>query len=123
MVITIGKKEYEVRFGLGFLRALNEKYFRGTTNGMKFGIGLESRLPFLLDEDPLVLSEFLYEGCGHLKERPKQGEIDSYVENHENIAELFAEVIDELKKGNATSKKTLAMTEALEAEKAKGADE
>lgn len=115
MVITCGNKEYEVRFGLGFLRELNKKYFEslklGNGREMILGIGLESRIPFILEEDPLELSDFLYFGTRHLKNAPKQEEIDEYIENCEDLHGLFWEVIGELKKANATSKKVISLIE------------
>lgn len=116
MTITINETDYEVIFGMAFVRALDEKYYVATNNGAKFGAGLETTLPFLLSGDMVTLSDYLYLGTGTEKKRPTQKEIDGYIDQVEDIDALFEEVIQALKKQNATKKKMLAMTSAIEAE-------
>lgn len=113
MNIEINGTDYEVRFGIAFVRALDERYHTDGKNGSTFGLGLESTLPFVLTGDAVKLSEVIHTGTAHLKKRPTTAQVDDYVDSHENIDELFAEVIDELKKQNATRKKATALAEAM----------
>lgn len=113
MNLEINGTDYEVRFGLAFVRALDERYHTDGKNGATFGLGLESTLPFVLTGDALKLSEILYTGTVHLKKRPTSAQVDDYVDAHEDIDELFAEVIAELKKQNATRRKATALAEAI----------
>lgn len=114
MVITINGNDYKINFGIAFIRKLDEKYFVKNQSGVKFGTGLETKIPMLLTNDVLTLSEFLYTGTCTEEKRPTQKEIDQYVDEVEDIEALFDEVVDELKKHNATKLKMKEITEMLE---------
>lgn len=102
MVMTINGTDYQINFGVGFLRALDEKYYTETKTGIKFGMGLEVKLPMLMANDTVTLSEFLYMGTCAEKKRPSQHEVDEYIDTVDDIEDLFEKVVDELKKHNAT---------------------
>lgn len=119
MVITINGTDYPITFGVGFLRALDEKYYTETKTGVKFGMGLEVKLPMLLANDVITLSEFLYLGTCAEKKRPSPNEVDEYIDTVNDIEHLFEEVVDELKKHNATKLAvTKMLTDLKEAEEA-----
>jgi hypothetical protein len=105
--------EYEVHFGIKFIRELDKKYEIEREN-MKFGAGLEMIVPLLLGYDATKLSEVLYLSTCTEKKRPNQESVDEYVENHEDIEKLFEEVMDELKNSNATRLKVKDLMEGLE---------
>ena len=109
MVININGKEYEIRFGIGFVRSLDKKYFTKGVAGTEFGVGLETRIPMLLAGDAVVLSELLYEGTCHLKSRPSTKDVDEYIDSVDDIDAFFDDVLEELKKQNATRKKVTAI--------------
>lgn len=113
MVMEIKGTEYEVRFGIKFIRELDKKYEIEREN-MKFGAGLEMIVPLLLGYDATKLSEVLYLSTCTEKKRPNQESVDEYVENHEDIEKLFEEVMDELKNSNATRLKVKDLMEGLE---------
>ena len=104
MVINIKDKEYEVRFGIRFIRELDKANVI-STNHVKFGAGLELKAPQLFGHDVVALSDVIYTGTVTEKSRPTPNQIDDYVENHEDIEKLFDEVIEELKKSNASKLK------------------
>lgn len=114
MVITISGNDYGVKFGVAFVRQLDEKYFVKSQSGVKFGTGLETKVPMLLTGDAITLSEFLYLGTCTEAKRPTQKEVDNYVDEAEDIEGLFDTVVDELKKHNATRLKMQELTEALD---------
>lgn len=114
MILTINEKEYEVYFGLAFVRALDEKYSTPGAGGAKFGIGLETYVSKLFAGDTIALAEILYAGTASEKSRPTQKLIDQYIDEHEDIDALFDEVIEALKKQNATKRRTLRTLENLE---------
>jgi len=101
MVLTINSKEYELNFGIGFLRETDKKYFVEKA-GIKFGASMDLKIPYLLAGDTVTLSDVLYAATHALKSRPAQKDIDTYIDSAEDIEALFEEVVDELKKSNAT---------------------
>lgn len=113
MVMEIKGTEYEVHFGIKFIRELDKKYEVEREN-MKFGAGLEIMVPLLMGYDTTKLSEILYLSTCTEKKRPNQESVDEYVENHEDIEKLFAEVLEELKNSNATRLKVKNLMEDLE---------
>ena len=119
MVITIKDTDYEVHFGIAFVRKMDEKYFVKSQSGVKFGTGLETAIPMLLTNDVITLSEFLYTGTCTEKKRPTQADVDAYVDGVEDIEALFEEVIEELKKHNATKMRMIEVEKSLAEELAK----
>lgn len=101
MQIKIGDKEYNVKFGVKFVRRMDEKYYV-SNDGIKFGMSLDKKLPMLFTGDTVTLSEVLYEGSCAEPKRPTKDEIDTFIDEHENIKGLFEEVLEELKNSNAT---------------------
>lgn len=101
MILKINEKEYNVHFGIQFIRELDKKNFL-EEKGAKFGAGLELKATALYSYDTVALAEILYAGTCTERTRPAMNEIDRYIENYENLEALFDEVISELKKGNAT---------------------
>ena len=71
-------------------------------------------VPLLMGYDTTKLSEVLYLSTCTEKKRPNQESVDEYVENHEDIEKLFAEVLEELKNSNATRLKVKNLMEDLE---------
>lgn len=114
MILQINDKEYEVYFGIAFVRALDEKYSTPGAGGAKFGIGLETMISKLFTGDTVALSEILYAGTASEKTRPTSKIIDQYIDEHPDIDGLFEEVFDELKKHNATKRRALKVLETLE---------
>lgn len=102
MVVKIKNKEIEIRFGLAFVRTLDSMFFVTSDFGTRMGAGLTLLIPRLLSDDVVALATVLHAGTAHLKSRPAQAEIDEYIEAHENVEDLFKEVLEELKNSNAT---------------------
>lgn len=116
MILAINGTDYRVKFGVGFIRELDKKYYTENKTGtVKYGLGIETQVPLLLTNDIVTLAEFLHLGTCAEKKRPTQEEIDDYIDNAEDIEALFAEVIEELRKSNATRIKVGELTESLKA--------
>ena len=115
MMITIEGKEYEVHFGIAFVRELDKKHSVKGNNGVAFGLGLETVVPKLFMGDVLTLADVLLLGTGTEKNRPTSKEVDKYIDEVEDIEAVFDEVLEELKKQNATKKKATKMITDLKA--------
>lgn len=122
MILKINDRETEVRFGIRFIRELDKANMM-QREGLKFGAGLEMKVPMLFTYDAVALSDVLYAGTSMEKNRPTIKDIDDYVESHENIERLFEEVLDELKKSSVTKLKVCQLEgnlkEQVEKEEAK----
>ena len=117
MIIEIKDKEYEVHFGIAFVRAVDEKFYSTGAGNVKYGTGVETYVGKLMTGDVVALADILYAGTASEKVRPTQKAIDQYLDEVEDIDALTAEVLDELKKQNATKKRALTAYEAVEAQK------
>lgn len=119
MILKINDKEYEVFFGMAFVKTLDDKYSQKGIGGAKFGLGLSVIIPKLLDGDTTALEECLTASFSSEKDKPSIKDIDFYIDHVDDIDTLFDEVIEELKKHNATKKKALQIIETIEEEEQK----
>lgn len=112
MQLTIGKKEYELHFGIDFIRELDKRY-NVTANSMTFGTGLQSATVYLLDENPVVLMDIVQCATHTLKSQPSVDEIEAWLEGQaDNLDVLFTDFLTQLKTAPMTRKKVGAVLEA-----------
>lgn len=76
MKFAINETEYQLEFGLGFIRELDKAYtIKG--QGMEFGMGVETAVSYLAMENPTVLYEIIKAGTAHLKSKPSNVDIEN----------------------------------------------
>lgn len=75
MILKIKGKEYELQFGLKFIRELDKAYTH-KVDGMEFGLGVESAIPYLKMQNPTVLFELIKAATSHLKSKPSNNDIE-----------------------------------------------
>ena len=121
MQITINDVTYYLNFGIGFIREMDQRFYQ-MVNGVRYGVAMDMKFPALVVGEMVALSDVLYSGTHVAEQRPKLNEVDDYVENHEDLESVFAEVIEELKKSNATKAK-MKMYAVSDAEIKKAAEE
>lgn len=117
MQITISGKDYDIHFGMKFIRELDKKYYIDQ-NGVHFGAGLETVMINLFTANPAALSDILYLGTCTEKVRPMPTEVDAYIEavaEEGKMDELFDRVRDELKNSPLTAKKFADMENEVNA--------
>ena len=112
MVLQIKGTDYKVTFGIGFLRELDKKYCI-ERSGMKFGASMDYKIPLILAGDVVTLSDVLYTATCTEDKRPSQKDVDEYIDGVEDIGALFDEVVEELKKSNATKIPVTRIQKAL----------
>ena len=105
MTVNIKDNDYELYFGIGFVRKLDEKYYTNGVGKSQYGLGLAVIFSKLLDEDMVALSEIIYEATSGNKKRPSQADVDGFIDSIEDIDGFIEEVKSELKKSNACRKK------------------
>lgn len=117
MIIKIDGTDYRVKFGVGFVRELDKKYYTENKTGtVKYGLGIETQVPLLLTGDVVALAEILYAGTCTEEKRPSLKQIDEYIDQAEDVEAVFKETAGELKKSNATRVKVGELEKNLRAE-------
>lgn len=93
MELEIGGKNYKLEFGLEFISQLDNMYTQNS-NGVEFGIGVEMMATYLEMGRPTVLLSIIKAATGHLKSKPSNKDIESYLADEFNAGngdKLFAE--------------------------------
>lgn len=99
MEITIGKKEYELVFGLDFIASLDKSYTQNA-DGMEFGLGVESAIPYLKMQNPTVLINIIKAGTSHLNTKPSNKGINDFLTGlaeDDKLDDFFVEVEDNMR--------------------------
>lgn len=101
MQLKIAGKDYELKFGLKFIREMDKVY---TVNyeGIEFGMGINFAFMNLNQYNPTALVNVIKSALSHLTSSPtiKQIEeaIEEYAEENDGLGQLFEEVLEELGK-------------------------
>ncbi|WHO86578.1 tail assembly chaperone [Limosilactobacillus oris] len=106
MEITINKKDYELNFGVKFVRLMDKKMpIKVNVNGMgeqDFGMALTRVVPGLKTYDTSILSDVIYNALWSAKPRPSQDDVDAFIDDPDtDIEKLFNDVIDAMSKSNS----------------------
>ena len=106
MELIINENVYNFRFGIGFVRYLDGKA-SVKQDGVTFGVGLETLLPNLLSKNTVTLVDCLIAANRTEKITVTQDILDKYIDDDStDIDQVFEDVIEELKKSNASKLKT-----------------
>lgn len=98
MEIEIKGKLRELKFGIGFIRKLDEAY-TVEMHGIPFGMGLTMASAQLQQYNPTALSEVIRSASvGNPSLRDVDKAIENYAEEHDGLGDLFEEVIGEMGK-------------------------
>ncbi|MFS0749474.1 tail assembly chaperone [Oceanobacillus sp. 1P07AA] len=101
MEFKVNNKEYALKFGIKFIRQLDEVY-KVDYQGLEFGMGVNLAYINLVQKNPTVLVEVIKAGISHHTNTPKQSTIElaieEYAEIHDGLSTLFTELLDELGK-------------------------
>lgn len=80
MELEIGKKTYELRYGLSFIEAIDKLYTQ-EMSGVQFGMGLEMVSTYMGLRRPTALQNVIKAGTSHLNSKPSNDDIESYLES------------------------------------------
>lgn len=117
MQINVNGKDIELNFGIRFTRELDGKY-NMIVAGKRLGVGIEETIPRILIGDIQALEDVLYAATWMEKKRPTLSEMDDFMDSVEDIDNLFDEVVEELKKQNATKKRAFNAVAGMETQEA-----
>ncbi len=103
MQLTINKKEYDFKFGMAFLRELNEQAGL-ITQGVNVGLALQRVIPSLLGGDTAGLETVIWAGLKGGDYKVPLKKLDEWFESMDanQVKELMDQTLDELDKSNAT---------------------
>lgn len=124
MILEIGKKEYELKFGLRFIRELDKQY-KVDYQGLKFGMGINLAFVGLNQYNPTALVDVISCALAHLNTPPKlnkiERSIEDYADDNDGLDSLFKEVTDEMGKSSVVKDSLERFkTETKKAEEAQG---
>ena len=112
MEFVINGKERELKFGIGFIRKLDDVY-KAEVNGFSFGMGLNMAMVQLEQYNPSALSEVIRAAIkGNVALNAVDEAVEDYAEENDGLEELFEEVIENLGK-STTIKATLKKLQAI----------
>lgn len=118
--LTIKDTVYQFRFGMGFVRDIDKTRTQKAENGTIQNMGLQYAVAALIDEDPIEVVNILDIANKTEKPRASKAMLDEYIEDENTDFEgMCKEILDFFSKGNCTKKKTAAVIELVEKERAK----
>ena len=120
--ITINEVVYQFNFGMGFMREINKKVTTPIDGlkDVKKNIGLQYLVASIIDGDLEALVEVL--DCANKGQNPRVTRqlLDAYIDDEStDIDALFDQVLDFLKKTNATAKTVGDLLRVIEVAKGK----
>ncbi|MGN7183680.1 tail assembly chaperone [Cytobacillus kochii] len=105
MEFKIADKEYQLKFGIKFIREL-DKIYKVDYQGMEFGMGVNLAFMALNQYNPSVLSQVVHAAVSHSPSAPSLSTIDSaiedYAEEQDGLESLFEAVLSEMGKSKVT---------------------
>jgi|SRR5699024_815928 len=111
MEIEIKGKLRELRFGIGFIRKLDEAY-QLEMSGIQFGAGLMMANVQLQQYNPAALSEVIRcASNGNPSLRDVDKAVEDYAEENDGLGSLFEEVIEQMGKSPVVKDTTERMKE------------
>lgn len=114
-MLVLGK--YKFKFGYDFLVEVNKKFKPINAGSITIKVGMENVMSILMSGDVEGLIELLKWANKTEKDIATISEIAELVEEHEDIDQLFDEVLQELKTSNFTKKKVEEFLERMETPK------
>lgn len=101
MLKTINGKDHEFKFGVRFIRELDNNLPIQHEN-IEFGFGLAAKvLPELQNGNTNMLARALLFANRTEKKKVTLSELDDFIDEHEDIEKLFDEVLKEIAESNS----------------------
>ena len=112
MQLVINGKTHYVKFGVKFVRSLDKAY-PIERQGLKFGMALSAKIPELYAKNIASLADIIYHGTVTESPRPSLVDVETFVEEHEDLEQLFDDVLKELSESNAGKSLMSEMNQGL----------
>lgn len=117
MEIEVNGEIYQLVAGFGFLHEVNKKLAVNVKDtGTKKEIGLKYMVASIIEGDIDALVDCIFYMNSGQSPRLKKAQIESYLEDVEDIDKVFEDVIDFLSHANVCRKEVMQLLSAQEAE-------
>lgn len=118
MEIEVNGEIYKLVAGFGFLHEVNKKVTLDVPNtGKKKEVGLKYTVASIIDGDIDALVDCIFYMNSGQTPRLKKQQIESYLEDVEDIDKVFEDVINFLSHANVCRKEVMQLMSVQEAEK------
>lgn len=118
MEIEVNGEIYKLVAGFGFLHEVNKKVTVDVPNtGKKKEVGLKFMVASIIEGDIDALVDCIFYMNSGQSPRLKKAQIESYLEDVEDIDKVFEDVINFLSQANACKKEVRPLVSTQEAEK------
>ena len=98
MEFVINGKERELKFGIGFIRKLDDVY-KVDYNGIEFGMGLNMANIQLQQFNPKALVEVIHAAVrGVTSQKQVDEAVEDYADENDGLGELFELIMEEMGK-------------------------
>ena len=98
MEFVINGKERELKFGIGFIRKLDDVY-KVDYNGIEFGMGLNMANIQLQQFNPTALVEVIHAAVrGVTSQKQVDEAVEDYADENDGLGELFELIMEEMGK-------------------------
>ena len=104
MKIKIKGTEYELNFGIRFVREL-DKVASVSNNGVSLGMALMRTLPALQTYEPVSLCNVIYASAYDNKPRPSMKDVETFIDKEVSFKDLekyFDDILKEINESTAT---------------------
>lgn len=104
MKIKIKGTEYELNFGIRFVREL-DKVASVSNNGISLGMALMRTLPALRTCDPVALCNVIYAAAYDNKPRPTMEDVEAFIDKEVSVEDLekyFDNILKQIDESTAT---------------------
>lgn len=118
MEIEVNGEIYQLVAGFGFLHEVNKKVTVDVPNtGKKKEVGLKFMVASIIDGDIDALADCIFYMNVGQTPRLKKADVESYLEDVDDIDKVFEDVINFLSQANACKKEVRPLVSTQEAEK------
>lgn len=86
--IEINGKKHDLHFGIDFIREMDKRY-EVNGNGVSFGMGINSAVVYLKDNNPVILEDIILAATHSAKTIPSVADIEKWLEEQEDLDKVF----------------------------------
>ncbi len=112
--IEINGKKHDLHFGIDFIREMDKRY-EVNGNGVSFGMGINSAVIYLKDNNPVILEDIILAATHTAKTIPSVADIEKWLEEQEDLDKVFDDFLSALKTAPLTKSKVAKVLKAMAA--------